>query len=383
MRLMKLGIVCDYYEEGWVSMDICTQMLHDGLLKIDPDTYLSQIRPKFHWRFKQMNSVIGKQQSFNADRFINRYWEYPRYLRSHQQDYDLFHVADHSYAHLVHSLPADRTGVFCHDIDAFKSIVEPDTYTGSRSYREIAKRILSGMQKAAIVFHSTSAVRQQLERYQLVDPSRLVSAPYGVSPEYRLEPILDDRIATEIQHQLQGRSYLIHVGSCIPRKRIDVLLAVFAQLRDRLPELLLVKVGGEWSQSQRQQITDLNIGEHILHLTKVSNQTVAALYQQAAIVMIPSEAEGFGLPVIEALTCGAIAIASDIPPLREVGGDAVIYCPVGDISTWVAQTYNAIEIANFAPILKSRLRQAALYSWEKHAQSVLQAYSILNASKSK
>lgn len=376
---MKLGIVCDYYEEGWVSMDICAQMLYDGLQKSNMGIDPSQIRADFQSRFKYLSAVIGKQKSFNADRFINRYWEYPRYLRSCRQNYDLFHIADHSYAHLVHSLPADRTGVFCHDLDAFRSIVEPDLYTGSRSYRQISKQILSGMQKAAIVFYTTNTVRQQIERYQLVDPIRLVAAPLGVSPAYQMSAILDDPIATKLTQKLQGKPYIMHVGSCIPRKRIDVLLSVFAQLRDRVPELLLVKVGGEWSQSQRQQITDLNIGENIFHITKIPNQTIAALYQQAAIVMITSELEGFGLPAIEALACGSIAIASDIPALREVGGDAVIYCPVGDISTWVEQAHRAIMNPTFAPILESRLRQAALYSWEKHAQSVMQAYLHLDS----
>jgi glycosyltransferase involved in cell wall biosynthesis len=380
---MKLGIVCDYYEEGWVSMDICTQMLHDGLLNSDSDIslYPSQIRPEFQWRFKYLSSLIGKQKSFNADRFLNRYWEYPRYLKSSPPDYDLFHIADHSYAHLVHSLPADRTGVFCHDIDAFKSIVAPELYTGSRSYREIAKQILSGMQKAAIVFYSTSAVRQQIEQYQLIDPTRLVHAPYGVSREYQVESILPDLIASELIQKLQGKPYIMHVGSCIPRKRIDVLLNVFAQLRDRLPELLLVKVGGEWSQSQQQQISDLNIGAAIFHITKVPNQTVATLYQQAAAVMVTSEAEGFGLPVIEALACGAIVIASDIPTLREVGGDAVIYCPLEDISIWVEQTYLAMMTTSYTITLDSRLRQAELYSWEKHAQSVIKAYVVLDSVK--
>ena len=379
---MKLGIVCDYLEEGWFSMDICAKMLHDRASKLpDANINVSQICPTFERRFQYLGSVLGKHQSFNADRCINRYWEYPRYLQSCQQNFDFFHIADHSYAHLVHSLPAARTGVFCHDIDAFKSIVKPDTYTGSRSYREIAKRILGGMQKAAIVFYTTNTVRQQIERYQLIDPARLVSAPLGVASEYRLEPILDDSIANVLEKQLQGKPFILHVGSCVPRKRIDLLLAIFAQLRDRLPEVTLVKVGGEWSQSQKQQIMALNIGESIVHLTQLTNRTIAALYQKSALVLMTSEAEGFGLPVIEALACGSIVIASDIPVLREVGGDAVIYCPLGDIEAWVAQSLAAIITPErFAP-LDCRLARAACYSWDNHAYTVVNAYLKLAGEK--
>ncbi len=376
---MKLGIVCDYYEENWMSMDICAQMLGDGLLNMNREIHPTQIRPQFQWRFQYLHAVMGKRHSFNADRLINRYWEYPRYLRSHHQDYDLFHIADHSYAHLAHTLPIDRTGVFCHDLDAFQAIIKPEQYTGSRIYRELSKQILKGMQKAGIVFYTTNAVRQQIEQSQLIDPARLVSAPLGVSPEYQISPLPDNKVAVELQKKLQGQPYLMHVGSCISRKRIDVLLNVFAQLRDRMPELLLVKVGGEWSQSQRQQITDLQIGEKIFHLTKIPNQTVAALYQQAALVMITSELEGFGLPAIEALACGAIVMASDIPALREVGGDAVIYCPVGDIARWVDSAHQALLLPDSTPLLAQRLAQASHYSWEQHAKSVMTAYIRLAA----
>ena len=148
-----------------------------------------------------------------------------------------------------------------------------------------------------------------------------------------------------------------------------------------MPELTLVKVGGEWSQSQKEQIMALNIGESIVHLTQLTNRTIAALYQKSALVLMTSEAEGFGLPVIEALACGSIVMASDIPVLREVGGDAVIYCPLGDIEAWVAQSLAAIITPErFAP-LDCRLARAACYSWDNHAYTVVNAYLKLAGEK--
>lgn len=379
---MKLGIVCDYLEEGWFSMEICAQTLHDRVLMLpDANIDVSQIRPTFHRRFHYLSSLLGKHQSFNADRFINRYWEYPYHLQSCQRNFDFFHIADHSYAHLVHSLPAHKTGVFCHDLDAFKPILAPEQYRGTQSYRVIAKQILSGMQRAAIVFYTTQTVRHQIEKHQLIDPDRLVAAPLGVSPEYKIDPIPDDPISIDLEKQLQGKPFILHVGSCVPRKRIDLLLDIFAQLRERIPELTLVKVGGEWSQSQQQQIMALNIGENMIHLTQLTNRTIAALYQKSALVLITSEAEGFGLPVIEALACGAIVIASDIPVLREVGGDAVIYCPLGDIDAWATQSLAALATPDRAPPLDCRLARAACYSWDNHASIVVEAYRKLAAEK--
>ena len=377
---MKLGIVCDYLEEGWFSMDICAQMLYERSQQLpDVDLQPVQIRPSFQWRLKSLQQRIPK--SFNADRFLNRFLDYPRYLKPLAGDCDFFHVVDHSYAHLVHSLPAARTGVFCHDLNAFQSTIEPRKYPRSWGYQQMSAHLLAGMQKAAIVFHTTQDVREQIERFELIDPAKLVAAPLGVSPEYQPHPLPATPTIVELQRQLQGRPFILHVGSCVPRKRIDVLLDIFARLRLAIPELHLVKASGEWSKAQQQQIGDLGLAASIVHLTGLQNTTIAQLYQQAQLVLLTSEAEGFGMPVIEALACGAIVLASDLPVLREVGGDAIVYCPMGDIEAWCGQALAAIANPATAPAMECRLARAACYSWDNHARIISAAYDRLGAGK--
>jgi glycosyltransferase involved in cell wall biosynthesis len=373
---MKLGIVCDYLEEGWISMDICAQMLVDKSAQLsDSDIQPVQIRPPFQWRLKPWERHLPKY--FNGNRFINRFIDYPQYLKPRATDCDFFHVADHSYAHLVHSLPAAKTGVFCADLDAFESILEPAKFPRSWAYRRLAQHILTGMQKAAIVFCPTEEIRRQIEYYQLIDPSKLIIAPPGVSIEYQPDPLPIDRTIIDLQKCLQGNPFILHVGSCIPRKRIDVLLDTFAKLRAELPQLYLVKVGGDWSTDQQQQMTELDLENSIIHLTNLPNSTIASLYQQAKIVLMTSEAEGFGMPVSEALACGSIVLASDIPVLREVGGDAAIYSPVGDINAWVTNSLMAITTPDRTPSLDRRLARAAYYTWDNYARTIVTAYSKL------
>jgi glycosyltransferase involved in cell wall biosynthesis len=374
---MKLGIVCDYLEEGWISMDICAQMLVDRSTQlIDSDIQPVQIRPPFQWRLKPWEQHLPKY--FNSNRFINRFIDYPRYLKPRAADCDLFHITDHSYAHLVRSLPAAKTGVYCNDLDAFESILEPRKYPRSWTYRRLAEHILTGMQTAAIVFCPTEEIRRQIEYYQLMDPAKLiVVASPGVSIEYQPDPLPIDLTIIALQERLQGKPFILHVGSCIPRKRIDVLLATFAKLRTEIPELHLVKVGGDWSVEQQQQIANLVLENSIVHLKNMSNSTIASLYQQAKIVMMTSETEGFGMPVSEALACGSIVLASDIPVLREVGGDAAIYSPVGDLNAWVTNSLMAINTPDRTPSLDRRLARAACYTWDNYARTIVTAYSKL------
>ena len=70
---------------------------------------------------------------------------------------------------------------------------------------------------------------------------------------------------------------------------------------------------------------------HIVTLPFLDRRVLAAVYRRAALVLQPSEREGFGLPVAEAMACGTPVVASTVPALREAGGDGAIYCRVGDL----------------------------------------------------
>jgi glycosyltransferase involved in cell wall biosynthesis len=101
------------------------------------------------------------------------------------------------------------------------------------------------------------------------------------------------------------------------------------------------------------------------------------LYRRASAVLVTSEAEGFGLPVIEALACGAVVVASDLPVLREVGGAAVVFCPVADIDTWAKTVAGVLTDPTAAPPSDTRLSHAAKFSWAEHARVIAAAYARL------
>jgi glycosyltransferase involved in cell wall biosynthesis len=372
MSVPRLAVICDLLEEGWPSMELATDSLLEQLAQTG-FIEATRIRPPMKRRFSR---VSGSGWSRNADRFLNRFLDYPKHLRAQKSRFEAFHVGDHSYAQLVHVLPEQRTGVFCHDLDTFACILAPASDPRPHWFRAMARHILRGFEKSAIVFHSTAVLRRSIEEHGLVDPTRLVLAPYGIAAEFGPEATLEPSRAVVPW----DAPFLLHVGSCIPRKRIDVLLAVFAELRARESSLRLVQVGGGWSSEQRLEIARLGLGEAITQARGIERRAMAGLYRRAALVLQPSEREGFGLPVIEALACGAIVVASAIPTIEEVGDDAVVFCPVGDVPRWVETTLRLLSNPAAAPSRDVRLARARRYSWREHARIVGDAYLRLVAS---
>jgi glycosyltransferase involved in cell wall biosynthesis len=363
---MRLAVIRDFRAENWTSMDLCADQLLDGLKDIS-EIAATDVETPFLRRFGRLPRLGRSNAAFNGDRVYNRHFVLPRHVRRRAGEFDAFHVVDHSYAHVVLGLPRKRVGVYCHDLDAFRSILDPKAEPRPWWFRRLAARTLRGLQAAAVVFHNSRIVGRQLAN--LVPAERLVHAPLGVSEEFRPEAPGPVDIPVSLD-----RPFVLHVGSTIPRKRIDVLLDVFARVRERRPELRLVQVGGVWTAAQVEQIERHRLAPSILQFRGLTRWQLAEVYRRAALVLLPSEAEGFGLPAIEALACGTRLIASDLPVLHEVGGAAAAYCPLADVAAWSETVLGALAEPASAADRSARLAQASRFSWRQHVRTIADAY---------
>ena len=172
---------------------------------------------------------------------------------------------------------------------------------------------------------------------------------------------------------------LLHVGSTIARKRIDVLLRVFDSLRAAHRHLRLIRVGGPFTAAQQALVRDLGLGDAIVVLPTLDRSTLAAVYRRSALLLMPSEREGFGLPVLEALACGTPVVASDVAALREVGGYAAVYCPLDDIEAWHSTVTRLLDersghAAQWTLRRDAGIRRAAAFSWSRYASDVAAIY---------
>ena len=345
------------------------------------------LRPRLVSRFSLVPGVSPRGICWTADRLLNRYLDYPRWLRSERaaDRFDLFHVVDHSYAHLVHWLPARRSLVTCHDLDAFRGVIDPLGPLRSPLLRPMARYTLRGLTAAARVVCVSHTVRDELLAHRLVPADRVVVIPNGVHPSRSVSrhAAADAAASALLGEPSTEAPELLHVGSTIPRKRIDRLLRVFAGLTQPAPAARLVRVGGPFTSAQQALARELGLEARISTLPFLEHAVLSAVYRRAALVLLTSDTEGFGLPVVEALASGTPVVATDLPVLREVGGEAVSYCVGDDIRAWVETVTDLLrererDAASWVKRRETGLRHAARFSWRTYTDEMVQVYGSLN-----
>jgi glycosyltransferase involved in cell wall biosynthesis len=171
--------------------------------------------------------------------------------------------------------------------------------------------------------------------------------------------------------------YLLAVGTLEPRKNIPLLLDAFRELRAEGRDLQLVLVGRQgWADS-------LPLGDLAAHVRltgAIPDSELAELYAGAACFVLPSLYEGFGLSLAEAMAAGTPAVASDIPALREIGGESVRYAPPRSLQAFVEAIRAALERREeSAALAQSARERARRFSWDTCAAETLEVYRRLTA----
>jgi len=377
--MLRLGLVCDFAEEDWPSMDHVGDMLFTQLRRCHSDTIeTDRLRPAFRRRATALGILRSSRTGWNADRLWNRMVEYPRWLRKRSQNYDLFHIVDHSYAHLALTLPAGRAVITCHDLDVFRCLSEPARDPRPLWFRAMAQRILKGFQSAQHVIFVSEAVRQEADGCGFVSRSHSSVVHNGAD----CEPVAGadaDREADRLLGACAGELLLLSVGSTVPRKRTDLLLRVFAGIANQIPGVRLIRAGGPLTGPQLDLAQELGVTRSIVQLPFVERAVLDAVYRRATLLLQPSDAEGFALPVAEAMAHGCPVVTSDLPVLREIGGQAAVYCPAGDVSAWVQSVTHLLRRYRCEPVFWSGLRSRSIensrrFSWRENARRMANVY---------
>jgi glycosyltransferase involved in cell wall biosynthesis len=374
----SVAIIHDMPEEGWPSMDQMGELLTTRLPALAPRLVVTPIRHHLTRVFS--GGPLGRiRPLFSADRVLNRMLLYPRKVkRAAAERFDVYHIVDHSYAQLALELPARRTIVSCHDVDTFRSLVQPDRDPRNPLFNAMTRRIAAGLRRAELIVCVSAAARDDLLQFKLADPARLRLVPNGIDPALLEDPPREARArAAELLPPQDGAFDVLHVGNDIPRKRLDRLLEIVAALRQRGHRIRLVRVGSPLRHATRQRMNTLGLGE-VVELPFVQRDVLRALYERCGLLLLTSDREGYGLPVLEAFAAGKPVVASDIPALRESSGGLARLVAPDSLHEWVAAIEDVMRTTAAAGALADQRRaHAAARTWDSHIRGLLPVYQEL------
>jgi glycosyltransferase involved in cell wall biosynthesis len=173
--------------------------------------------------------------------------------------------------------------------------------------------------------------------------------------------------------------FILYLGTMEPRKGLDTLLAAFSLLEpDTRRPLVIAGKKGWWTEGLFRQVQALGLEDWVHFTGYIQDQDLPGLLSQAEMLVYPSQYEGFGLPVLEAMACGTPVICSDVASLPEVAGGAAKLVRPGDAAGLSAAVAGLIQDPALRLDLRARgLEQARKFCWAETARQVVRVYQSL------
>jgi glycosyltransferase involved in cell wall biosynthesis len=223
------------------------------------------------------------------------------------------------------------------------------------------------------VIIGTESARQELLRYFRIDPARVTTVPHAAAS--RFHPQSADTIAQIRARHTLPDDFLLYLGINKPHKNLVRLIEAYAALGADAPPLV---IAGAWDPrypEAKQTVAAHGLTTRVRFLGPVDDGELPALYAACGLFVFPSLYEGFGLPVLEAMACGAAVACSDTTGLSDVAGDAALLFPPDDVDAMTTTLRTALARPELRADLRTRaLVQAGRFSWSSTAASTLDVY---------
>jgi alpha-1,3-rhamnosyl/mannosyltransferase len=261
-----------------------------------------------------------------------------------------------------------RSATVVHDLTYlyFPEVVE------DKNLAHLRRVVPRTLKEADFIITVSEAVKAEIVKEFSYDPSRCIVTPVPAEPEYFREN------TNEIhkKYSIPTEKFIFFIGNMEPRKNQKTLIEAYHLLPDDIKnEYSLVLAGGKgWkSESTQKAIADAQAtGDKVIHVGYIDQADSPAFFQKASLYVMPSIYEGFGMPVVEAMAGNTPVVASDIPVLREAGGDAALYADPADPTSFRDAIMRVLTTPTLAQEMREKgARQARSFSWKENAERIV------------
>jgi alpha-1,3-rhamnosyl/mannosyltransferase len=284
--------------------------------------------------------------------------------------------ADLALIHFPHyNLPLVKPGHFVvtvHDLFPFQF---PEIHSGPlpRQVNQLLMR--NAVRRAARIITPSRATALAVEQAFPHSADRVVSIPEAADDRFTSQRNPEAEAAWQVRLGIRP-PYVFYLGQWKAYKNLPVLLEAFARVQRAHPNCQLLIAGDDPRHPEVRQLAAALPEGSVVLPGRLPESAVPDLYRGAALVVLPSRAEGFGLPVIEAMACGVPVICSDLPVLREIAEGVALFCDPNDPPAFADAMASILDSPSNSSRRQLGIERARTFTWERAARQTVEAYEM-------
>jgi glycosyltransferase involved in cell wall biosynthesis len=302
------------------------------------------------------------------NKFAWAFWAMPKYLRKNKLD--VYHTE-----YILPFFIPKRTRAITHIHDV-----------SFKAHKEFIKKtdlfflnilIPYSIRRADTIIAISEFTRNEIEKYYKVDSEKIEMIHNAVNKK---KDSLRTSNAEEVREKYGlPEKYILYIGTLQPRKNVSSLIKAFARVSHQIPEIKLVVAGNKKAHNFDQEIDrsveSLKLDDKVVFPGFIDEKDKMVVYSGAHVFAYPSFYEGFGLPLLEAMSVDVPVISSSSSSLKEVGGDACLFFDPSDLDDLSKKLYTICideELRN--NLVDSGRQRVSFFSWQKSAKQLLKIY---------
>ena len=306
----------------------------------------------------------GKKISDNIDRY-----RYSNLIKRKIKRDNIKHITSQELAYLLKSLKLDKTIITCYDLI-------PWAY--EKNYSSFWKNNIKGLKEADKIITISEFSKDEIIKY-VKYPEDNIEIVYPAVDHNTYYKTGDKSILKRLNIS-DSCKVIMYVGSEEPRQNVDQLIKAFSEVKKKLGEVKLIKIGSPNLHGAREKLLELiemlNLQKDVIFMDYVPEEELYKWYNAADLMVYPCSYAGFGMPPLEAMACGTPVITSNTTSLPEVVGNAGIMVDPRNIDALSINMYEVLTNEGLREDMsKKGLKRAKIFNWDESATKTLKIYN--------